>query len=110
MKVGIVGGGVSGLAALWALQDSEHEVHLHEASSLIGGHANTAVFEHEGRKTDVDTGFIVFNETNYRMFKSFLRTILRRHSLFLLRNFQQIIVTMLRRYNPEISVYLLPPS
>ncbi|KAL9621325.1 MAG: hypothetical protein Q9160_004216 [Pyrenula sp. 1 TL-2023] len=66
MKVAIVGGGVSGLGALWALKDSEHEVHLYESSPSIGGHANTAVFEHDGQKTDVDTGFIVFNETNYR--------------------------------------------
>lgn len=68
MKVAIIGGGVSGLGALWALKDSEHDIDLYESSPSIGGHANTAVLEHDGQKTDVDTGFIVFNETNYRRF------------------------------------------
>ena len=46
MKVAIVGSGVSGLAATWLLNEySDHEVHLYEADSRLGGHANTVNFK-----------------------------------------------------------------
>ena len=42
MKVAVIGGGVSGLASCWALNEySDHEVHLFESGSYIGGHTNT---------------------------------------------------------------------
>lgn len=65
-KVAIVGSGCSGIGALWALQGTDHEVHLYEAADRLGGHTNTVVFEHEGHKTPVDTGFIVLNTATYR--------------------------------------------
>ncbi len=65
-KVAIVGSGCSGIGALWALKSTKHEVHLYEAANRIGGHTNTVTFEHEGRTTNVDTGFIVLNEATYR--------------------------------------------
>jgi predicted NAD/FAD-binding protein len=65
-KVAIVGGGVSGIGALWALKSSPHDVHIYESGDRLGGHTNTVQFEKNGRKTDVDTGFIVFNNATYR--------------------------------------------
>src|SRR2546423_7324553 len=71
-RVAIVGSGCSGMAALWALKRTDHEVHLFEASDRLGGHTNTATFRHNGAETPVDTGFIVFNMSTYR--PSFLST------------------------------------
>ncbi|KAH0543935.1 hypothetical protein FGG08_001836 [Glutinoglossum americanum] len=64
-RVAIVGSGISGLAALWALKSTDHEVHLYEAEDRLGGHTNTVVFQNEGQKINVDTGFIVCNAAAY---------------------------------------------
>lgn len=66
-KVAIVGSGCSGIGALWALKSTDHEVHLFEKSSRIGGHTNTVQYEApNGSKVNVDTGFIVMNTATYR--------------------------------------------
>lgn len=66
-RVAIVGSGCSGIGALWALKNTDHEVHLYEAASRLGGHTNTVVFEGpKGREVNVDTGFIVMNTATYR--------------------------------------------
>jgi predicted NAD/FAD-binding protein len=66
-RIAIVGSGCSGIGALWALKNTNHEVHLYEAESRLGGHTNTVVFEGpDGRKVNVDTGFIVMNTATYR--------------------------------------------
>jgi predicted NAD/FAD-binding protein len=65
-RIAIVGSGVSGLGALYALRDSGHDVHIYEAADRLGGHTNTLPFEHEKRKIMVDTGFIVMNMATYR--------------------------------------------
>lgn len=65
-KVAVVGSGVSGLGAVWALKSTNHEVHLYEASDRLGGHTNTVTYEHDGKNTEVDTGFIVMNSATYR--------------------------------------------
>ena len=67
MRIAVVGGGISGLGAAWALHDV-HEVTLFESESRLGGHANTV--EVDG--VPVDTGFIVFNERNYPNFTALL--------------------------------------
>lgn len=67
-RIAIIGSGISGLGALWSLRNSAHEVHLYEAADRLGGHTNTATFEHNGQKTPVDTGFIVLNTATYREF------------------------------------------
>jgi uncharacterized protein len=64
MRVAVIGGGVSGLGAAWALRDA-HDVVLFEKDVRIGGHANTATIDYDGASIDVDTGFIVYNELNY---------------------------------------------
>ncbi|KAJ7454077.1 amine oxidase [Mycena galericulata] len=78
MKVAVVGSGVSGLGATWLLNEySEHEVHLYEADSRPGGHANTVKFTPPGKHPEdsvyVDTGFIVFNPSTYPNFIKFLK-------------------------------------
>jgi uncharacterized protein len=71
-KVGIVGGGISGLTAAYALRNHAHTT-LFEANDYIGGHTNTVDIEVEGRQVAVDTGFLVYNERTYpnliRLFK-----------------------------------------
>jgi predicted NAD/FAD-binding protein len=64
MKLAIVGGGISGLACALRLGD-RHDVTLFEAAPALGGHANTVRVELAGVPHDVDTGFIVYNETTY---------------------------------------------
>lgn len=59
-RVAIVGAGVAGLAASWALNEfSNHEIVLFEANDYVGGHTNTVTFERNGSTTPVDSGFIV---------------------------------------------------
>ena len=65
-RVAIVGSGCSGIAALWALKRSNHEVHLYEAKDRLGGHTNTVSFRNGDKITNVDTGFIVMNSATYR--------------------------------------------
>jgi len=65
-KIAIVGSGVSGIGALYSLKSTPHEVHLFDAADRLGGHTNTVEYEHNGHKTNVDTGFIVFNNATYR--------------------------------------------
>lgn len=64
MKIAIVGAGIAGMAAAWLLR-RQHEVVLYEADGRAGGHADTQELELGGRRIAVDTGFIVYNETNY---------------------------------------------
>lgn len=64
MRIAVIGAGVSGLGAAWALRD-RHEVTLYEKDTRIGGHANTVDIDYDGDPIAVDTGFIVFNSHNY---------------------------------------------
>ena len=82
-KVAIVGSGCSGLGALWALKNTNHEVQLFEAASRLGGHTNTVNFEGpSGLTTPVDTGFIVYNTSTYRQLAPIGKTGIVAHSLF----------------------------
>lgn len=65
-KVAVIGSGCSGLAALWALKATTHDVYLFEADSRIGGHANTVQWQAGKYSVAVDTGFIVLNTATYR--------------------------------------------
>ena len=63
-RVAIIGGGVSGLSAAWHLHTNCNnvEIELFEAEDRLGGHAYTTTVA-DG--TDVDIGFMVFNDANY---------------------------------------------
>ena len=63
-RIGVIGGGIAGMGAAWAL-DHRHEVVLYESEARIGGHSNTVDVEDDGGLVPVDTGFIVYNERNY---------------------------------------------
>jgi predicted NAD/FAD-binding protein len=67
-KVAIVGGGVAGIGALWALNRTHHDVYIYEAAGRLGGHTNTVEFRHGISSTLVDTGFSVLNTATYRQY------------------------------------------
>ncbi len=64
MKIAIVGSGITGMSAAWALRDV-HDVTLYEKADRLGGHSNTASIDYDGTQIAVDTGFIVYNALNY---------------------------------------------
>jgi predicted NAD/FAD-binding protein len=64
MRIAVIGSGVAGLGAAWALS-RVHDVTLFEAEDRLGGHAHTVDVDDAGRRVPVDTGFIVFNPHNY---------------------------------------------
>jgi len=64
MKVAVIGAGVSGLGAAYALKDTAQVV-VYEKDARLGGHANTVTVDYDGTPVDVDTGFIVYNDRNY---------------------------------------------
>jgi predicted NAD/FAD-binding protein len=65
--VGIVGSGISGLAAAHYLA-RRHRVTLFESQARLGGHAHTHDVVVDGRPLRVDTGFIVYNHRTYPNF------------------------------------------
>jgi predicted NAD/FAD-binding protein len=68
MKIAVVGSGISGLGAAYALSPG-HDVHVFERARRAGGHANTVV--HDGLA--LDTGFLVHNERNYPLLTRLFR-------------------------------------
>jgi predicted NAD/FAD-binding protein len=63
-KIAIVGAGISGLGAAWALKGAA-QITIFEKEGRIGGHSHTVDVDYESVRIPVDTGFIVYNETNY---------------------------------------------
>ncbi|ASP32660.1 NAD(P)/FAD-dependent oxidoreductase [Labrenzia sp. VG12] len=71
MRIAVIGSGISGNSAAWALSSS-HEVVLYEKRLRPGGHSATADIDYDGAPLSVDTGFIVYNERNYPNFTALL--------------------------------------
>ncbi len=62
--IAVVGSGISGLSAAWALS-KRHRVTVIEAANRLGGHSNTVECNIDGQTVAVDTGFIVYNPPAY---------------------------------------------
>ncbi len=71
MRIAVVGAGIAGLYVAWHLA-RDHEVTLFEAADRPGGHADTHEIDDEGRRLAIDSGFIVFNRSNYPLFSAWL--------------------------------------
>ncbi|GAB4576853.1 MAG: NAD/FAD-binding protein [Roseibium sp.] len=71
MRIAVIGSGISGNSAAWALSNL-HDVVLYEKRTRPGGHSATADIDYDGTPVSVDTGFIVYNELNYPNFTALL--------------------------------------
>jgi predicted NAD/FAD-binding protein len=63
-RIAVIGAGVSGLGAAWALRNTA-DVTVYENAPRVGGHAWTVDVDYDGARTPVDIGFICYNEPNY---------------------------------------------
>ena len=61
MKIAIVGSGISGNSLAYTLS-KEYDITLFEKNNRLGGHSHTHEIISQGKKINVDTGFIVFNK------------------------------------------------
>lgn len=64
MRIAVVGTGIAGNAAAWALS-RRYPVTVYERELRAGGHSHTVTVDYDGQCIAVDTGFIVYNERNY---------------------------------------------
>jgi predicted NAD/FAD-binding protein len=64
MRVAVVGTGIAGNAAAWALSQ-RYPVTVYDRELRPGGHSHTVTFDYDGEAVAVDIGFIVYNEMNY---------------------------------------------
>ena len=64
MKIAVIGSGIAGNSAAWALSKT-HEVTVYEKRKRLGGHSATVDVPIGNGTIPVDTGFIVYNEQNY---------------------------------------------
>lgn len=64
MRVAVVGTGIAGNAAAWALS-RQYQVTIYERELRPGGHSHTVTIDYDGAPLSVDVGFIVYNELNY---------------------------------------------
>ncbi|KIM93308.1 hypothetical protein OIDMADRAFT_35809 [Oidiodendron maius Zn] len=64
-RVAVVGSGTSGMGALYALQHTQHELHLFEANERLGGHAHIVLVERDGLEVGCDFAFVGFNPVIY---------------------------------------------
>lgn len=73
-EIAIVGTGISGLGAAWALS-ADHSLTVYESADRIGGHSNTVEVDTPRGPVPVDTGFIVYNEVTYPNLTRLFRTL-----------------------------------
>jgi len=66
-SVAIIGSGISGLTCAHHLA-RDNDLTIYEAEDYVGGHTHTVQVEKEGEISEIDTGFIVFNNHTYPEF------------------------------------------
>jgi predicted NAD/FAD-binding protein len=64
MRIAVIGTGIAGSAAAWALS-KRYPVTVYERDLRPGGHSHTVTIDYDGERLAVDIGFIVYNELNY---------------------------------------------
>ena len=64
MRVAVIGTGIAGSAAAWALS-RRYPVTVYDRELRPGGHSHTVTVDYDGTPIAVDIGFIVYNELNY---------------------------------------------
>jgi predicted NAD/FAD-binding protein len=70
-RVAIIGAGTGGVAAAYFLAGS-YDVELFEARSRIGGHCDSRVIEHRGRRIKVDLGAQFFHPDTHPLYVTLL--------------------------------------
>ena len=74
MKIAIIGTGISALSTAYHL-DRKIEIDMYDSNNRMGGHTHTHNIKIKNKDINVDTGFIVFNDRNYKgllkVFKEF---------------------------------------
>ncbi|CAG36877.1 NAD(P)/FAD-dependent oxidoreductase [Desulfotalea psychrophila] len=73
-KIAIIGSGISGLTCAHKLAP-HHDITVYEAADYIGGHTHTVQVEKEGEVSNIDTGFIVFNDHTYPHFIELMESV-----------------------------------
>ena len=71
-KLIIIGSGISGLSAAYYLHKN-FNVKIFEQNQYFGGHTHTHTIKVNKRIVNIDSGFIVFNNLNYRNFIKFIQ-------------------------------------
>ncbi len=66
-SIAIIGTGISGLTCAHHLAP-HHDLTIYEAEGYVGGHTHSVQVEKRGEVSDIDTGFIVFNDHTYPEF------------------------------------------
>lgn len=64
MRIAVIGTGIAGNAAAWALSH-RYPVTVYDRELRPGGHSHTVTIDYDGAAIAVDIGFIVYNELNY---------------------------------------------
>src|ERR1700692_2136180 len=64
MRLAVIGTGIAGNAAAWALSKN-YPITVYDREIRPGGHSHTVTIDYNGTPLAVDIGFIVYNELNY---------------------------------------------
>ena len=71
-RAAIIGAGISGLTCAYRLRQ-HYDVTIFEKNDYLGGHTHTHDVTVGGDHLAIDTGFIVFNDRTYPLFRGLLK-------------------------------------